>query len=126
MLIKILLVVCLAIFTWLTFRMKLNAKQTAFRRLGIIGFFILAFITIIFPELSSYFAHLVGVGRGTDLLLYLLILVYLFSMFVTAKQRTKLQKDITILARRLAIQETISKSQKKVENQLPNLDNEQN
>lgn len=60
-------------------------------------------LLVIFPEAAQWMADRVGVGRGTDLLLYLLILLcYAGGLVVVAKFR-KLERQLTQLAREVAI-----------------------
>jgi len=44
--------------------------------LGIV-FTAFAIVAVLFPNVTNVIAHLVGVGRGTDLLLYVLVIVVL-------------------------------------------------
>ena len=70
---------------------------------GIIAQFIAGAILVIDPGLAQRAADAVGVGRGTDLLLYLLILlVYAGGIVVLAKFR-RLERQITQLTRELAL-----------------------
>ena len=66
-------------------------------------FVLLAVVTVIFPDMTNTIAHWVGVGRGADLLLYLLTMAFIFSIFHAYLQEKRAQKRIVLLARRLAI-----------------------
>lgn len=69
-------------------------------------FVLLAIFFITFPEKSNEVAHLVGVSRGADLLLYMLTLGFIFvslSFYLRLKQK---QNHIVKLARKIAILET--------------------
>ena len=57
--------------------MKRGAKQLAVRRLLVIAFGLFAVLTVLFPGTLTRVAHLMGVGRGADLLLYATVLVLL-------------------------------------------------
>lgn len=92
-----------AIVVWLF--IKRGAKQLAVRRLLIIAFAVFAVAAVLFPGVLTHIAHLVGVGRGADLLLYATVLV-LLGFLALQEARTKAQeKRTTYLARRLAIDE---------------------
>lgn len=72
--------------------------------IGII-FVFLAIFAVTFPETLNNIAHFFGVGRGADLLLYLLAFAFIFVVFnqyVASKQE---QKRVVKLSRRLAILE---------------------
>ncbi|MCV0021022.1 DUF2304 domain-containing protein, partial [Mobiluncus curtisii] len=52
-----------------------GARDLAMRRILALLFAILAAVAIIYPPVISAVATFLGVGRGTDLLLYLLVIV---------------------------------------------------
>ena len=57
----------------------------------------------VITELANRVAALVGVGRGADLMLYLLVLaVYAGALLVLAKFR-RLERQITELTRKIAL-----------------------
>lgn len=113
MLIKVLLIVLVLILSLYMFKANLGAKQTAWRRLGIVIFAIAAVIVVIFPEITTTAAHFVGVGRGTDLLLYALVIVFLYNMLMEAKQRNAAERRLTKLAREVAITHTVLREDEK-------------
>jgi hypothetical protein len=75
-------------------------------------FVLVAIFTIIFPNTTNTIAGWFGVGRGADLLLYLLTLAFIFAMFNSYTQEKRLQKRIVLLTRKVAILEA---NQKKAE-----------
>lgn len=107
MLIKILLIVLVLVLSIYMFKANLGAKQTAWRRLGILAFAIVAVVVVIFPEITTKVAQFLGVGRGTDLLLYGLVVVVLYNMLMQAKQRNAAERRLTKLAREVAITHTV-------------------
>lgn len=92
-----------AIIGWLF--VKRGAKQLAVRRLLIIAFAVFAVLTILFPSILTQVANLVGVGRGTDLLLYMTVLVLLGFLALQEARTKAAEKRTTYLARRLALDE---------------------
>src|SRR4030042_6183304 len=64
--------------------------------------FAVAFL-IIFPEVTSYLAIWVGVGRGVDLVIYLAILLLFYLFFRTAARVDKIDKDLTKVVRQIAL-----------------------
>lgn len=101
---KIILILAVLLFAYmLTRRQGGSEKQLALRRLLMVLFASLAIISILFPDITSNVAHLLGVGRGTDLILYGIVVAFL-SYAATLYQRTsKLEAKITLLVRQLAI-----------------------
>ena len=102
-LIKVLLISSLIFIGLQVSRKSGSDKKTAFRRIFIIFFLIVASLAILFPETLSSLAALIGVGRGTDLLLYLLIIVYIGHLLSNARQKKLFETQITKLARIEAI-----------------------
>ncbi len=102
--IQLLLVVgIIGIIAWLF--AKRGAKQLAVRRLLIIAFAVFAVLTVIFPSMLTRVAHLVGVGRGADLLLYATVLVLLGFLALQEARTKAAEKRTTYLARRMALDE---------------------
>jgi len=88
------------------------------RSIALLGVLIwlVAGIAILWPELTIQVARMMGIGRGADLLLYILVICYLISMFYIYIRFRKLESNITEIVRQLAIRdavdtEKISKSQ---------------
>lgn len=72
-------------------------------------------IAILVPDSLTTLAHLVGVGRGTDLLVYVLVQVVAFQMFNTYAKDKQNQRQIVHLARRIAILEELNATRGAVE-----------
>ena len=62
-------------------------------------------VAILRPEVTNELAELLGIGRGADLLLYLLAIAFLASVFYFYQKAHRLESDLTRVVRRLAIQE---------------------
>ena len=75
------------------------------RRVALIVFVLFAVASVLFPDVWNALAKLVGVGRGTDLLLYVLIIVFLGFMATSYMRFRGLEFQITQLARRIALDE---------------------
>ena len=85
-----------------------NRNATRFRagkKLLLAGFTVLAVLAVVFPDASNDAAKAVGVGRGADLLLYLLILAFLFVALNTYLKFKDYDLVITQLSRRIALEE---------------------
>jgi len=104
-LIKVLLMAGIGVVALLFVRGHATARHQAVRRVMVVAFAGLAIASLLFPQTWQSAAELLGVGRGTDLLLYATILVVLGFM-VTSYLRTRdLQRQVTVLSRRLALDE---------------------
>jgi hypothetical protein len=82
-----------------------GARTQAARRLGLLIFAALAVWSILFPTVWNRFAKLVGVGRGTDMVLYALVVAFLSSTLTTYVRFHEFETRYTKMARRLALDE---------------------
>lgn len=68
---------------------------------------IVAFVTgaffIVFPERATALAHLVGIGRGVDFLLYPIVIWLVRESLLTRRRRLEDAEKITQLTRALAV-----------------------
>jgi small membrane protein len=68
-------------------------------------FGVFAVVAVVDPELTTDIANAVGVGRGADLLLYLMVIVFLFFALHVYVLFKKQERTIVRLARAMALQE---------------------
>ena len=59
---------------------------------------------IIFPDATSSLAHLLGIGRGADLIMYLSLLISFYLIFRLYVALTRLEQAITALVRAIALE----------------------
>ncbi len=78
-------------------------SHLAIRRLLFGAFVLVAIVSILFPQWLTWAANLVGVGRGTDLLLYALVLMFLVFVYTQSRRNAAQQRRLTLLARKLAL-----------------------
>jgi hypothetical protein len=57
------------------------------------------------PDGVQWVATRIGITRGTDLVLYLFVLVFLGTSFYFYSQKVAMQRQITLLVRHIAINE---------------------
>ncbi|NWJ96779.1 MAG: DUF2304 domain-containing protein [Chloroflexi bacterium] len=67
-------------------------------------------IVVLFPDLSTSIANLIGIGRGADLIFYAFIMYTLFNNIAQVSQIKKIEHQITVLVRKRAIAEAIEGS----------------
>ncbi|MDR6862271.1 MAG: DUF2304 domain-containing protein [Angustibacter sp.] len=103
-LIQILLIAVVIVVVARLFRSR-GARAQAIRRLGLVLFAAFAVVSILFPEVWNRIAHVVGVGRGTDMVLYALVVAFLSFTVTTYLRFRELETRYTKLARRLALDE---------------------
>ena len=82
-----------------------GARTQAVRRLGLLLFAAFAVWSILFPSVWNHIARLVGVGRGTDMVLYALVVAFLSFTLTTYVRFREFETRYTKLARRLALDE---------------------
>ena len=82
-----------------------HAGRLAFTRLCSLAFALIWAVAVMFPDLVTTAANLVGVGRGTDLVLYALVLVVLFSGLSQYRRMRELENQLATVTRALALAE---------------------
>ena len=82
-----------------------GARSQAVRRLGLLLFAGFAVFSILVPGVWNRIAQLVGVGRGTDMVLYALVVAFLSYVVTTYLRFRDFEVRYTRLARRLALDE---------------------
>lgn len=60
------------------------------------------------PQAASWFAGLIGVGRGVDAVMYLAIILLFYVIFRIFLRIEKVERDITALVRKVGIDESLS------------------
>lgn len=78
LLIQILLVIAVAALTLYFLSNRRKARAKAGVKIGFVTFLVLAIFAVLFPDATTWVAQLVGVQRGTDLMLYALIVAFVF------------------------------------------------
>lgn len=105
MLIQILLVIGVIAIGVFFMRRTGADSHLAIRRLVFAVFVIGAVGSILFPQWLTWVANLIGVGRGTDLLLYAFVMMFLVFVYTQSRRNAAQQGRITLLARHLALLE---------------------
>jgi hypothetical protein len=116
-LIKLLLLAALAVVGYYAVR----GSRRALHRVVWRGFVVLALFggvfSVLFPNSLTRVANDVGVGRGADLLLYVLTVAFMLVSVVLFRRLTDLERRYVALARTIALRDvqTRSRSQDEVE-----------
>lgn len=76
------------------------------------GLFIFALAGVLSPEFTTEAARFLGIGRGSDVVIYLSIALLFYLIFRLSITVEEIRRDITTLVRKIAI-ENVQKSQKR-------------
>lgn len=104
-LIKILLLAAILVFGLLALRGSRKAIHKVIWRAYVVLVALAAGLSVIFPDALTRVARLVGVGRGADLLLYVLVVTFMLVVVVLFRRMGELERKYVELARVLAIRE---------------------
>lgn len=80
-----------------------GARKQALRRVFMFLFVLAAASSVFFPQAWTWVANLLGIGRGADLLLYLLVLIFIGFVANTYRRFRQLETSLTTVARELAL-----------------------
>lgn len=72
-------------------------------RIVYIVFALVGILLVLAPGLSTDIAHLLGIGRGVDLVIYVFILAGLFYSVTITSELKRLQRQMTALVRQNAL-----------------------
>jgi hypothetical protein len=103
----LLILAALVLFTFFT-RRSHTARLQAFKRIGFLLFCLFAVVAVLRPGLMTWLANRVGVGRGTDLLLYMLVVVFAFFSLNTYLRFKDTERRLTKLVRAMAIRDAVA------------------
>lgn len=105
MIIKLILLACLAGAALLLIRGKRSALSLLLRRSLTLVVIVVGGFAVLFPGAVTEVAQAVGVGRGTDLVLYLLCVTFLFVTIALYLRLNEMHDRYVELARQLALHE---------------------
>jgi hypothetical protein len=103
--IKILLLAALVIGLLLFVRRWYGVRMQAGKRVAFFAFIAVNAWAIVRPDDVTWVANRLGVGRGADLVLYLLVAAFLLAMLNTYLRFREMDRRFTELTRTLAIRE---------------------
>jgi hypothetical protein len=100
MIIRIVLLAALAAIGWFVF---LKRNRLPFHILTVFAMLAIGGAAVIFPEHTDVVANWVGVGRGVDLITYVIEVTVLFVLIHYYTKFVELQRQMTDVVRELAI-----------------------
>ena len=104
-LIKLLLLAAIVVVGLLAFRGSRKALHKVLWRAYVVLVVVAAGLSVMFPDLLTSLAQLVGVGRGADLLLYVLVVTFMLVSVVLFRRFNELERRYTQLARTIAVRD---------------------
>jgi hypothetical protein len=105
MIIQAILIAAFVIFGIILVLPGRGARRLAVRRLALLVAFLAAVVAVVFPSFVNDIAHLLGVGRGTDLVLYSVVVMFIGHSITVAAHNRQLNREITQLARAIALRD---------------------
>lgn len=94
------------IYIWRRIYLKYKAGELASREFAEWTlFWIVATWFVIMPEAASYLAFVLGVGRGSDLVVYVAILIIFYLLFKVFMRLEKTNRAITKMVNDQAVKE---------------------
>lgn len=102
---QLLLIAIVVIAASLAVRFLPGERSLALKRIFAILFVAAAIVAIVFPEVLTSVANFFGIGRGTDLLLYLFIVAMLIFAVTVVRAKARSDARVTDLARAVALME---------------------
>ncbi len=93
------MLIAMALFTLYVFRVRtVLTDRVVYLVCGLAGI-----ILVVDPDLSTWIAHLLGIGRGVDLIVYLFMIAALFYSVAVSSELKKTKRQITHVVRQMAI-----------------------
>jgi len=78
-----------------------------------VGLWILATFSVLDPEFTSFMAKKIGIGRGTDVVIYISIALLFYLIFRTNVMMENLKHEITKLTTEIALLKNLKGKKKK-------------
>ena len=73
----------------------------------------LALFSIFYPDFTTYWAQLLGIGRGADAILYISVALIFYLIFRTNVMMENLREEISRLTREITLKEEKNEKRKK-------------
>lgn len=102
--IQLLLILAIVALLVYLLRSRRSAGSRAWVKVGSVMFVLAAVYAVLRPNDTTVVAHWVGVARGTDLMLYALIIAFVFTTLSTYLRFKDLELRYARLARAIAIE----------------------
>ncbi len=101
--IRVLLIGVLLFLLVYFLRYRRSTKVQAGRKIALALFVVVSSVAVVFPEGVTTVANRLGVGRGADLLLYLLVPAVVYSAMELRLKIADLEDRLAVIAREVAL-----------------------
>jgi hypothetical protein len=108
-LVQLILVAAFAAVFAFALRSRTAHSVSATKKLAFLLFMLVILVAVLSPGLVSEVANLVGVGRGTDLVLYMLAVMFCFYVVNDYLRSQDSRNQLHKLARRIAVLEALER-----------------
>ncbi len=105
MLIQLILVISVLVVLIVFVRSSNAVYVQASKRIALVLFLVVNVYAVMRPDDLTTIAHFLGVGRGTDLVLYALVVAFIATVFSMYQRFRVVDRRYTELARTVAIRE---------------------
>ena len=116
---QLLLIASVVLAAALAVRFLPGERSLALKRIFAILFVAAAVLAILFPNTLTSIANFFGIGRGTDLLLYVFIVAMLIFAVATVRAKARSDARVTDLARAVALMEARTIEGRMIEGHTP-------
>ena len=103
---QLFLMAIIFVLLWFALHHRSSTEARAFRRIAFLGLAVLIILAVIFPGILTSIANTFGIGRGADLVIYLVALGLLFFSVSTYLKFGDMDRRITLLSRHIALLES--------------------
>ncbi|CAB4336473.1 MAG: DUF2304 family protein [Actinobacteria bacterium] len=90
---------------WFALHHRSSTEARAFRRIAFLGLSVMIVLAVLFPDMLTFVANLVGIGRGADLVIYLVAIGLLFFSVSVFLKFGDMDRRLTLLGRHIALLE---------------------
>jgi hypothetical protein len=105
MIVRLFLLAAAALAAYWVVRARPSGRRLAVARLGVLSLGALWVVAVLRPGVVTWVAHRVGVGRGTDLILYVLVVGFTFASVGVYRKLRELEDRVAQLTRAHALLE---------------------
>jgi hypothetical protein len=106
MLIQYLLITGVLLLLLVFLRSHGTSSASASVKIGFVLFMMFGVLAVLYPDALSVLARWLGVGRGTDLLLYGLLVAFAFAVLNTRLRFRHIERRYVLLARTIALRDS--------------------
>jgi hypothetical protein len=96
-----LILIALLVLVYAVYHAMMRAQPSRGRNWSL-AVLALAIAAIVFPDATTAVADLLGVTRGVDLVIYLVLIFFLFAFATLQSRQAKMRRELTLLARAAA------------------------